>query len=113
YGFRTFGEFLRFLEERDFVQLSDGPTKGDPHVNLPASVGAAESFALVKDVVAAANAPVLLSSLKNKLRKRRPDFSEKALGYRGFLQFCRAAADAETIVLTWDDAAEDYIVTVA
>ncbi|MDQ4024736.1 MAG: NYN domain-containing protein, partial [Actinomycetota bacterium] len=35
YGFRTFGEFLRFLADRGFVELSTGPATGDPQVALP------------------------------------------------------------------------------
>ena len=109
YGFRTFSEFLEFLAERGFVELPSG-VAGDPEVALPRQGSADETFALVREVVKAAGAPVQLSGLKNRLRKRRPDFSEKALGYRGFLQFCRAAADAGAVSLTWDDDAEDYMV---
>jgi hypothetical protein len=49
--------------------------------------------------------------LKNQLRKRQPDFSEKKFGYGGFLQFCKAAATRGLIDLTWDEAVGDYIVT--
>jgi hypothetical protein len=58
-----------------------------------------------------ANGPVVLSGLKNQLRKRQPDFSEKKFGYGGFLQFCKAAANQGLIDLTWDEAAGDYTVT--
>ncbi|PZR52889.1 hypothetical protein DNL40_09505, partial [Xylanimonas oleitrophica] len=113
YGFRTFGEFLRFLADRGFVELAQGPAAGDPEVSLPAQGDSDQTFALVRDVVTEADGPVALSGLKNRLRKRRPDFSEKALGFRGFLQFCRAAEAAGAVVLTWDDDADDYLVTVA
>ncbi|ACZ29093.1 protein of unknown function DUF88 [Xylanimonas cellulosilytica DSM 15894] len=113
YGFRTFTEFLEFLAEREFVELGRGPAAGDPEVSLPKQGTSDETFALVRDVVAEAGAPVPLSGLKNRLRKRRPDFSEKALGYRGFLQFCRAAEAAGAVALTWDDDADDYLVTAA
>ncbi len=112
YGFRTFGEFLRFLADRDFLVLGEGASNGDPAVSLPEQGSSDQTFALVRDVVEEAGAPVPLSGLKNKLRKRRPDFSEKALGFRGFLQFCRAAEAAGAVVLTWDDSADDYLVTV-
>ncbi|MCL1871816.1 MAG: hypothetical protein FWF90_15580 [Promicromonosporaceae bacterium] len=112
YGFRTFTEFLRFLADREFVELTDGTT-GDPEVSLPKQGTSDENFALVRDVVQEVGAPVPLSGLKNRLRKRRPDFSEKALGFRGFLQFCRAAEAAGAVVLTWDDATDDYLVTAA
>ena len=52
-----------------------------------------------------------LSGLKNKLRKVQPDFSEKKYGYRGFLQFAKAAATQGFVDLEWDDDAEDYVVT--
>ena len=45
------------------------------------------------------------------MRKKRPDFSEKALGFRGFLQFAKAAEAAGTVSLAWDDDADDYLVT--
>ena len=113
YGFRTFTEFLRFLADRDFLVMAEGPASGDPEVSLPEQGTSDQTFALVRDVVTEAGAPVPLSGLKNKLRKRRPDFSEKALGFRGFLQFCRAAEAAGAVVLTWDDTADDYLVTPA
>ncbi len=113
YGFRTFGEFLRFLADRGFVELAPGPATGDPEVALPAQPDTEHAFGLLRSVVEEAGRGVQLSGLKNALRKRRPDFSEKALGYRGFLQFCKAAAASGAVGLAWDDAAEDYLVTVA
>ena len=56
--------------------------------------------------------PPLLSGLKNRLRKRRADFSEKEFGYGGFLQFVKAAQARGFVDLTWDDDAEDYRVRV-
>jgi hypothetical protein len=57
------------------------------------------------------NGPVVLSGLKNQLRKKQPDFSEKKFGYGGFLQFCKAAATRGLIDLTWDESVGDYTVT--
>ena len=111
YGFRSFGEILKHLAERGIVELSPGPAAGDPEVSLPERGERDSAFALLREVVASADGPVLLSGLKNSLRKRRPDFSEKALGYRNFLQFCKAAERDELVTLRWDDAAEDYILT--
>ena len=54
----------------------------------------------------------MLSGLKDQLRKVRPDFSEKKFGYRGFLQFCRAAETHGLVTLRWDPDAEDYVVSV-
>ncbi|TRW43731.1 PIN domain-containing protein [Georgenia yuyongxinii] len=112
YGFRSFGEILKHLAERGIVELSKGPAAGDPEVSLPELGERDSAFELLREVVASADGFVLLSGLKNSLRKRRPDFSEKALGYRNFLQFCKAAQADEVVHLRWDDAAEDYIVSV-
>lgn len=111
YGFRTFGEFLRFLAERGFVVLSDGPSKGDPEISLPEAGDADAAFTLLRTVVQGAGGSAALSGLKNAVRKERPDFSEKALGYRGFLQFAKAAQASGAVELAWDDDADDYLVT--
>ncbi|MHB1289856.1 NYN domain-containing protein [Georgenia sp.] len=111
YGFRSFGEILKHLAERGIVELSPGPAAGDPEVSLPERGERESAFELLREVVASADGPVLLSGLKNRLRKRRPDFSEKAFGYRNFLQFCKAAQADELVDLRWNDAAEDYILT--
>jgi uncharacterized LabA/DUF88 family protein len=112
YGFRTFGEFLRFLADRGFVELTPGPATGDPEVALPEQPDTEHAFGLLRSVVEESGGSAQLSGLKNALRKRRPDFSEKALGYRGFLQFCKAASASGAIVMAWDDDADDYLVTV-
>jgi uncharacterized LabA/DUF88 family protein len=113
YGFRTLGELLRFLEARKVIELGQGTARGDPEVSLPEQGGGEEeAFALLRAVVAdlesKATAP-LMSGLKNQLRKRQPDFSEKKLGYSGFLQFCRAASTRGLITLEWSEEAEDYL----
>ncbi|WP_418275508.1 NYN domain-containing protein [Isoptericola jiangsuensis] len=111
YGFRTFTEFLRYLADRDVVVLSDGPSTGDPAVELPEQPDGDRAFDLLRTVIADEGGSTQLSGLKNHLRKRRPDFSEKALGYRGFLQFCKGAEAAGAVNLAWDDDADDYLVT--
>jgi OST-HTH/LOTUS domain len=55
--------------------------------------------------------PVALSGLKNQLRRVRPDFSEKKLGYRSFLQFCQAAATSGAVDLQWSADVDDYLLT--
>jgi hypothetical protein len=115
FGFRAFGELLRHLEAQGVIELSEGPGRGDPVVQGP-STGTSEqaAFELLADVVgnlASKNGPVVLSGLKNQLRKQDPTFSEKKFGYGGFLQFCKAAATKGVIELTWDDAVGDYRVT--
>lgn len=111
YGFRTFGEFLRFLADRGFVELATGPSAGDPEVSLPEQGDTDAAFALLRTVVQDTKGSAALSGLKNAVRKKRPDFSEKALGFRGFLQFAKAAEAAGAVSLAWDDDADDYLVT--
>jgi uncharacterized LabA/DUF88 family protein len=113
YGFRAFGELLRHLAERNVVELSQGSAKGDPEVSLPSHGGEEEAFALLQKVVGElqgrSGAP-LLSGLKNQVRKVQPDFSEKRYGYRGFLQFCKAAETKGFVTIDWDNEAEDYVI---
>jgi hypothetical protein len=45
------------------------------------------------------------------VRKAAPDFSEKKLGYRSFLQFCKAAATSGAVDLSWSSDADDYLLT--
>lgn len=111
YGFRTFGEFLRFLADRGFVELAAGPSTGDPEVSLPEQGDTSAAFVLLRAVVQESGGSAALSGLKNAVRKKRPDFSEKALGFRGFLQFAKAAEAAGTVALAWDDDADDYLIT--
>ncbi len=112
FGFRAFGELLRHLESQGVIELSEGPGRGDPVVQFP-STGTSEqaAFDLLAEVVGkmdTRNGPVVLSGLKNQLRKQDPNFSEKKFGYGGFLQFCKAAATKGVIDLTWDEALGDY-----
>lgn len=114
YGFRTFGELLRHLAERNVVELAEGPAKGDPEVSLPEHGDREVAFGLLRGVVAELGSggnPVALSGLKNQVRRARPDFSEKKLGYRSFLQFCKAAATAGVLDLRWSPEADDYLLT--
>ncbi len=115
YGYRAFGELLRHLESNGVVELSEGPGRGDPVIQFPAKGGGEEeAFALLHDVVGelTGNGPVVLSGLKNQLRKKQPGFSEKKFGYGGFLQFCKAAATRGLIDLAWDDDSGDYTVSI-
>jgi uncharacterized LabA/DUF88 family protein len=116
YGFRAFGELLRLLAERNVVELSEGSAKGDPEVSLPAHGGEMQAFTLLRDVVAdleAKDGPPVLSGLKNRVRRSDPGFTEKRYGYRGFLQFVRAAETQGFVGLEWDDDLEDYLVRVS
>jgi uncharacterized LabA/DUF88 family protein len=113
YGFRAFGELLHHLAARNVVELAGGPAKGDPEVSLPEHGDREEAFARLRSVVTdlSRGGPVALSGLKDQLRRLRPDFSEKKLGYRSFLQFCQAAATAGAVDLQWNAEADDYQLT--
>jgi uncharacterized protein (TIGR00288 family) len=114
YGFRAFGELLRYLAERNVVELVAGPANGDPEVTLPEYGDREAAFALLRSVVAdlsRSDGAVALSGLKDQLRRVQPDFSEKKLGYRSFLQFCKAAATSGVVDLRWDSDSDDYVVT--
>jgi uncharacterized protein (TIGR00288 family) len=114
YGFRAFGELLRHLAEHNVVELIEGPANGDPEVTLPEHGDREAAFNLLHSVVfdlAGSDGSVALSGLKNQLRKVRPDFSEKKLGYRSYLQFCKAAATSGAVDLKWSAEADDYLLT--
>jgi hypothetical protein len=114
YGFRAFGELLRHLAGKNVVELTDGSAKGDPEVTLPEHGDREAAFGLLRTVIfdlAGTDGSVALSGLKNKVRKAEPDFSEKKLGYRSFLQFCKAAATSGSVGLQWSPEAEDYLLT--
>lgn len=114
YGFRAFGELLRHLADQNVVEIMEGPAKGDPEVTLPEHGDREAAFELLRVVVldvAGGDGSVALSGLKNQLRRVRPDFSEKKLGYRSFLQFCKAAATSGFVSLKWSADGDDYLLT--
>ena len=96
FGFRGFRELLRHLEEQRVITLTEGTRRATPRSTCPAE-GRDEdaAFALlrgtVKELMEELGGDPPLSGLKDQLRKRQPEFSEKDLGYSGFLQFCKAA----------------------
>jgi len=116
YGFRAFGELLRHLAERNVVTLSDDEgSRGDPVVEFTEEGSVqADAFALLAETVAelqASDAAPALSGLKNEIRKRHSDFSEKRFGYSGFLQFVRAADTRGLVDLEWVADIGDYRVS--
>jgi uncharacterized LabA/DUF88 family protein len=117
YGFRAFGELLRHLEAKRVIELSSGSAKGDPEVGFPEESRSEEdAFELLRSVVAdlerAQGSPPPLSGLKNELRKRRSQFSEKEFGFGAFLQFCKAARARGIVSMRWSDQADDYVLGV-
>jgi hypothetical protein len=115
-GFRGFGELLRHLEGRRVLTLAQGTAAGDPEVSFPQDTSAEDdAFTLltdtVRDLEKTGSAPQL-SGLKDQLRKRVPDFSEKRYGFNGFLAFARAARARELITMKWDEGTGDYLLRV-
>jgi uncharacterized protein (TIGR00288 family) len=115
FGFRGFRELLRHLEERGAVKLTDGTAPGDPEVDLPDEARDEDAaFRMlartVRELMDELGGDPPLSGLKDQLRKRQPDFSEKDLGYSGFLQFCKAAVAKNVVDMDWEeDDAEYYL----
>ena len=114
HGFRGFTELLRHLADRRVVELVGA--KRDPEVDLVTGDGPAQAaFDLLVSVVADAGGGrkkgVAMSGLKTELRRQDEGFSERALGYSGFLQFCRAAAARDLVAMAWDDKRGDYLLS--
>ena len=108
HGSRSFTELLRHLAGQGVVELGEGTAQGDPQVSFPsASSPAEDAFRLLADVVAELGSPQL-SGLKNQLRRRQPDFSEKRFGFPNFLSFVRAARARGLVSMEWDDAVGDH-----
>ncbi|WP_037052300.1 PIN domain-containing protein [Pseudonocardia halophobica] len=111
WGFRGFGELLRHLQEERVVELGEGAAQGDPSVTFPEPGPDDDAFGLLVEVVRALGRPQL-SGLKNQLRKRRPDFSEKRYGFNGFLTFVRAARARGLVEMERDEDLGDYVLSV-
>jgi hypothetical protein len=115
YGFRAFGELLRQAERNGVLTLSEGQARGDPAVDFPEAGQAGHAFDALRQTVRELqgdDGEVPLSGLKDQLRKRAPNWSEKDLGYSGFLQFVKAAAANGVVVMEWDDSEGDYFLYV-
>ncbi|MDN5750900.1 MAG: hypothetical protein L0H64_20730, partial [Pseudonocardia sp.] len=70
------------------------------------------AFALLVDVVRelqTARFRPQLSGLKDQLRKRQPEFSEKRHGFNTFLSFAKAARARDLVTMEWDDETGDYL----
>ena len=116
FGFRGFGELLKHLESRKVIETSEGPARGDPEVGFPEQgTGEESAFALLVATVADledGDSGPPLSGLKDQLRKRDADFSEKEFGFNGFLQFCKAAKARGLVSMEWDEQVDDYVLRV-
>jgi uncharacterized LabA/DUF88 family protein len=116
FGFRAFGELLGYLAGRTVIALSEGIAKGDPEVDFSlGESGEEQAFTMLQTVVHEIQDrkdTAQLSGLKNEMRKREPEFSEKQFGFGGFLQFCKAAKTRGYIDMDWDDDVGDYVLHV-
>lgn len=115
YGFRAFGELLRQLERNGVISLAVGQAPGDPAVDFPDTGQSAQAFETLRKTVLelqGSDDEVPLSGLKDQLRKRVPGWSEKDLGYSGFLQFAKAAAASGAVNMEWDEDEGDYFLYV-
>jgi uncharacterized protein (TIGR00288 family) len=113
FGFRGFRELLRHLEDQKVLVLTEGSAKGDPEVDFPSAPRDEDAaFKLLRDTVKELMVELggdpPLSGLKDQLRKRQPDFSEKDLGYSGFLQFCKAAVNKDAVEMDWEEPDQEY-----
>jgi uncharacterized protein (TIGR00288 family) len=113
YGFRGFREMLRHLEAHKVLVLTEGSAPGDPQVDFATrSKDVDEAFALLRATVAELMVELggdpPLSGLKDQVRKRQEDFSEKDFGYSGFLQFCKAAVARGVLQMDWEQDDEEY-----
>ena len=115
YGFRAFRELLAQTERNGIIALTEGQAPGDPAVDFPDTGQADKAFDLLRQTLLdlqGEDGEVPLSGLKDQLRKRDPNWSEKDLGYAGFLQFVKAAAAKGIVNMEWDDNEGDYFLYV-
>jgi uncharacterized protein (TIGR00288 family) len=113
FGFRGFRELLRHLADNDIITLTEGSAPGDPEVDFPSAPRDEDAaFQLlrstVQELMTELGGDPPLSGLKDQLRKRQPDFSEKDLGYSGFLQFCKAAVTKDVVEMDWEEDDQEY-----
>jgi len=113
YGFRGFREMLHHLADQKVLVLSEGTAQGDPQVDFAEqSSGVDDAFEVLRRTVAELTEELggdpPLSGLKDQVRKRQPGFSEKDLGYGGFLQFCKAAVARGVLSMDWEQEDEEY-----
>lgn len=95
FGFRAWGELLRHLSGNGTITLTDDDVPGNPVVGLPVGEsGDAAAFDLLRATVndrKAKDGWASVSALKQAMRLSDKSFNERALGYKSFLEFCRAA----------------------
>ena len=104
---------LRHLESHKVLVLTEGSAPGDPQVDFVSrSNDVDDAFALLRTTVEELSVELggdpPLSGLKDHVRKRQENFSEKDFGYSGFLQFCKAAVARGVLQMDWEEEDEEY-----
>ncbi len=94
-GFRNFGALLAHLESDGKVELTGS---GDPEVALSSASVEHVHDLLVELLNAEGTVP--LTGVKTALKKRDPDFDERALGYRNFGSFLTAVEARGLVKIT-------------
>ncbi len=98
-GFRSFGALLADLAKQGHVSLEGS---GDPTVSISGTGAIDKVDQLLVEIVRDAGS-VPYTGLKDALRKRDSGFSERALGFRNFGSFVRAAEARNLIKVTGKD----------
>lgn len=112
HGYRAFGEMIRAVAANGVVSLTDDGSRGNPLVELGNTESGDEAaFALLAEVVAGAGGEAKLSGLKQAMRQKNGEFSERRLGHRTFLAFVRAAENQGLVDITQAEGSNDHIVT--
>ncbi|MFV1999432.1 MAG: NYN domain-containing protein [Acidimicrobiia bacterium] len=114
FGFRSFGELMRNLHDREVIRLDESERQGDPVVSFTAEGrGEGKAFDLLLQIVksSASGGSVPLSGLKDDMRKADSSFSEKRFGYTGFLQFVKAANAKGIVEMDFDEESGAYSIS--
>ena len=100
-----------------YEDLEHGPRAGaraGPPGDQPAPDGA-DAFHLLADTVRALQREgvelIQASLVKDTMKRKRPAFSEAALGYGSFSELLEAAQDAGAVQLRRDERSGTYVVT--
>ena len=94
-GYRNFSALLASLAAKGLVDLNG---TGDPEVSI-SGTSSDEIDELLTELLTE-EGTVALTGLKTAIRKRKPDFDERALGYRNFGGFLTAAEARGVIKIT-------------
>ena len=114
YGFRAFRELLAQAERNGIVALTEGQAPATRRSTSPRPARPTRPSTCCARPCWSSRATTTrsLSGLKDQIRKRDPNWSEKDFGYAGFLQFVKAAAAKGSVHMEWDDAEGDYFLYV-